>query len=433
MSRILIISHVPLTNSIAGPAARYLHFALELKKHFNVTILMPKSQEINDNLQNENIEIKSLTLTNILKYLNKVDSIIIHGLTLLKYPLLRFSKVPLIIDIYNAFLFENLEVRKKNKLWLQKLFYLADLFIIKDQLLVGDFFVCSNESQRNLWLGMLLSLGRINPLFYSNDKDSKGLLEIVPFGLETERPKKTQNVLKGVRKGIDKEDKLLIWNGGLWDWFDPITLIYSISEVIKERNDIKLVFLGAKTSENKNTSKAIQAISLSKELNILNEYVFFEDWIPYNERHNYLLEADLVVSTYYTNLETKYSMRTRMLDCIWTEIPMIVTKGDYFSDLISINNLGAVVEEQDILGLKESIIKILDNPKKIKEIKVNIKQIRHNYTWEKNINPIVEFCKKPKHRKNRKILSSIFYAYINAVLFYGLSRFFKILRMEESK
>lgn len=376
MSKIVIISHLPLSNIISGPAARYLNFALELNKLHEITVLMPKTIEVNDNLKNTQIIIEDLNLKNIIKLKRDIDCIIIHGLTLLKYPVLRLFKKPLIVDIYNTFLFENLEAKNTDSLWIQKLFFLADSFIIKDQLLTGDFFVCSNESQRNFWLGLLLSLGRVTPTLYKKDKNLSGFLEIVPFGLEGEKPKKTKNVLKGVRKGIEIEDKLLLWHGGLWDWFDPETLILAINEIIKERHDIKLVFLGVRTSNNESTNKAVQSLFLSKELNILNRYVFFEDWIPYNNRHNYLLEADLVISTYYSNLETKFAMRTRMLDSIWTETPMIVTKGDYFAEIIKSKKLGAVVSEQDIDELKKVILDLVDDQEQIKQIKSNIKDLR---------------------------------------------------------
>jgi hypothetical protein len=54
---------------------------------------------------------------------------------------------------------------------------------------------------------------------------------------------------------------------------------------------------------------------LEAELGILDGSVFFNDsWVDFDNRQNYLLEANLGTSTHHSHIETAFSFRTRILD-----------------------------------------------------------------------------------------------------------------------
>lgn len=67
------------------------------------------------------------------------------------------------------------------------------------------------------------------------------------------------------------------------------------------------------------------------------------DWVDYEDRQNFLLESHMGVSCHFNHLETRFSFRTRILDCLWARLPVISTKGDYFAEEIQKNNLGITV------------------------------------------------------------------------------------------
>ena len=56
---------------------------------------------------------------------------------------------------------------------------------------------------------------------YAEDPDLRGLIDVVPFGIPREAPGARAPGLRGVVAGIGPDDPLFVWNGGLWDWFDP--------------------------------------------------------------------------------------------------------------------------------------------------------------------------------------------------------------------
>ena len=88
---------------------------------------------------------------------------------------------------------------------------------------------------------------------------------------------------------------------------------------------------------------ATAAKDLAQELGLENKNVFFsESWTPYEERINYLLDADLAVSAHFDLPETRFSFRTRMLDYLWAGLPILTSHGDGFASLIEQKKAGMI-------------------------------------------------------------------------------------------
>jgi glycosyltransferase involved in cell wall biosynthesis len=270
------------------------------------------------------------------------DVIVFQGHALELFSTLQASKKRLIIDVYDPMHFEQLEQSRHEgkKEWTALVAGAADA--MERQFQRGDYFLCATERQRHLYLGQLMTLGRITPDTYENDPNLENLMGIVPFGLPAEPPQKTAPAMRGVVPGIGQEDKIILWSGGLYNWFDPFTLIHAVSELSRAHSDVKLYFQGTKHPHPGVPEMAIvdEARALAQSLGILDHHVFFNDsWVPYHERSNFLLEADCGVSTHRDHVETTFSFRTRVLDYLWAELPMVVTRGDYFGDLVDAKGL----------------------------------------------------------------------------------------------
>src|SRR5207237_1289819 len=158
-------------------------------------------------------------------------------------------------------------------------------------------------------------------------------------GVPPEPPPHTRPVLKGVYPGIGEDDKVILWGGGIWEWFDPLTLIQAVDRIRQTRPEVKLFFMGVKhpnplVPEMEMTARAI---ALARELGLEGSAIFFNDWVPYEERGSYLLEADVGVSLHFDHLETRYSFRTRVLDYIWAGLPVVCTAGDAVGEMVATN------------------------------------------------------------------------------------------------
>ncbi|KWX83017.1 hypothetical protein AMQ83_32145, partial [Paenibacillus riograndensis] len=144
---------------MAGPGIRYWNFAIELSKYTDVTLLCP-----NECTLDAKFKIKQISSSTLKEELTTANSVILQGVTLWQYPFIKKSKVPIVVDLYDPFMFENFEVEKSSANVNQ--LHLSSLTIILDQLSAGDYFICASEKQRDLWIGMLTAINRINAIEY---------------------------------------------------------------------------------------------------------------------------------------------------------------------------------------------------------------------------------------------------------------------------
>lgn len=409
MKKVLLISPDIVAKKMAGPGIRYFNFAKELSTTLEVTLFIP-NKETDMDFSKFNFKVIKADKTKLKSVAKDVHSIVMQGIALRLYPFLKRINKPIVVDIYDPITLENLELRKNLPLSNRIEYHETDLDLILEQLGKGDFFLCASEKQKDYWMGMLAALNRVNPATYIADVNMKKLIGVVPFGLNNEAPVKTKNVLKGVWKNIAKEDKVIIWGGGIWNWFDPLTLIEAMYIISTKRSDIKLFFMGiGHPTVKMDISTAKECIDLSKKYDLFDKNIFFNDWVPYEERQNYLMEADLGISTYFNNLETRYSFRTRILDYLWCDLPMVLTKGDFMAEMVERENIGSCHEEKDAAGLAEAIVKLLDDEKFYKQCEENIESLKEAYKWKNAVKDLRAFCENPYISQDKKLKVKIFY------------------------
>lgn len=416
MAKIALYCWDVIGKSMAGPAIRYWEFAKALSKSHEVILATPnacslESPDFAIMTHREFREEKNLSTTDIL-----LTQQLTHGLALAA----KKNKVKIILDAYDPMALENLEVFKFEELKKRNRLNKMDVQVCNFSLSMADAVICANEKQRDLWLGVLMSQNKITPQIYDQDISLKNLIDIVPFGLSSHPPIKNGSGFKEVFN-LNEEDKIILWGGGIWNWFDPLSVIQSIKLLRDEgRTEIKLIFMGVKhPNENIEEMKMSRdALQLSKKLGLLDKQVFFNySWVPYSERQNYLLEADIGISTHFEHLETRFSFRTRLLDYIWSGLPIIATKGDCFASLIEERNLGITVPFQDSSALAQAIKKIIDNPKTKEEMQSNLTELRPTFYWENVVKPIENMVealaampkKKLKMMEMKNILCSMFF------------------------
>lgn len=404
--KILLVSNEPIGEKMAGPGIRYLEFAKELCIDNDVTLAIPNEDTLQSVKKNfEIVEYELGKADSLIKAAWESDIIIIQGLILELIPELKniCKKKILVVDIYDPFVIEILETYKNKSIKNRLVNHNQNLKIQLEQLELGDYFICANEKQMDMWIGMLTALNKVNPYEYDMSSKLDKLIGLVPFGISNDEPIHTQDSMKSKIPNLKSDDKVLLWGGGIWNWFDPITLIKAVYEVSKQRKDIKLFFMGVKHPNPAvpEMEACTQAISLAEKLGIINEYVFFNmDWVDYKERQNFLLESFAGLSCHLDNLETKYSFRTRILDYLWTRLPMIATEGDYFAQLIQERELGIVVKYQDVDSLSNAILKLANDKDFYNKCKENINAVREEYKWKVVMKPLVDFCNAPVKKKN---------------------------------
>jgi GT2 family glycosyltransferase len=403
--RVLIITADHLGKKMAGPAIRCWEMARVLSSEHDVVLATTRPTD----MTSERFTVTSIDDGSLEALLTDTDLVIFQGFIMYFHPEITASGLPLLVDIYDPFHLEGLELRRFEDPAERFATARSDVQVLNEQLERGDFFVCASEKQRDFWLGQLSGIGRINPLTYDEDASLRQLLDVAPFGLPSEPPEKRRDVLKGVIDGVERDDFVLLWGGGIYNWFDPLTLIKAVAEVAEDLPDVKLFFLGS-AHPNPDVPKmrmAAAAFALAEDLGVLGKHVIFNPgWVDYEERADYLLESDIGVSTHYDHVETAYSYRTRILDYLWAGLPIIATEGDSLSRLVSRHELGMTVPAEDVSALASALRQLRTDRELYDACAANVRALAPEMTWEKALAPIVEFARRPRRAADVELASS---------------------------
>jgi len=401
---ILVISDDVVGKKMAGPGIRAWELSKCLSKHFKVALAIPDySSPSRESLLFEKVPFDvipySINNPHVIRESGEASKIIlIQGFILSKFPFIKGLSAHLICDVYVPFPLENLFIHKWKipSLKDREFIHLKDLLVFNDQMIHGDHFLCANSRQKDLFVGSLLSLNRINPRYLEVSPILDELISIVPFGIDPEDEGGAENAIRNNIPQIKEENILLIWGGVISNWFDPVTLIRSMKKALEKNPRIQLLFLST-THPNPllpEFDMAKEAIRVSDELGLTDKHVFFnQEWVDYNKRGSYFSGADIGVSIHKIHIETYYSFRTRILDYLKYDLPIICTKGDYFSELVQEKGLGISVNPENEDELAAAILSLADE-KRRNRLKQKIEGEKMQFYWERVSQPLVQYCQK---------------------------------------
>jgi glycosyltransferase involved in cell wall biosynthesis len=397
MSHVLIISPDVIGEQMAGVGIRYWNLAVALARHGQRVTLATLGEDLPGGQGFQVVGYDESQYESLVPHLVGVDVLLISGHVLFNLPRLKELGIPTIVDLWAPFILENLEVFSGGSLESQMAMHRRSVAVANEQLRVGDFFVCASEKQRDFWLGMLAANARLNPYIYAQDPTFHRLLAVVPFGLPAEPPQHVCPVLKGVHPRVGADDKVILWSGGIWQWYDPLTLIRAMQRVLAVRQDVRLVFLGLHHPNPvvSASQRLAAAVNLCQELGLYEQYALFIDWVPYGEMQSYLLEADIGTVLHYNHIETRFSFRARVLGYFWAQLPILITEGSPSSDIVRDEHLGRVVAYEDVEGTAQAILDMLALPDLRSHHRPHFERVSRRFTWDAVAQPIVDYCRAP--------------------------------------
>ncbi|GAA4620101.1 glycosyltransferase [Saccharopolyspora hordei] len=406
--KIAVITGDAVAERMAGPAIRAWHMAEVLSVEHQVRLV-----SVNDVVQppDAEFEVHAAKPRELGAHVDWADIVVLQGHVLEMVPSLKKldSSTIVVCDVYDPMHLELLEQGRDTDDERRAADLAGVTKVLNSQLQRGDFFLCASERQRHFWLGHLASLGRLTPGLYDNDPTVRSLLSVVPFGLSSSAPRRTGPAIKGVQPGISADDKVVLWAGGVYSWFDPLTLLHAVHRLSERRSDVRLFFLGMKhpNPDVPEMGMAGRTRALSHRLGLTGKHVFFnETWVPYQERQNYLLDADCGVTTHFEHVETTFAFRTRVLDYLWSGLPVVTTDGDSFADLVRSERIGVVVPAEDPDALADALETVLYDEEFAAECRRRIEPVRERFTWESVLAPLTEFCRDPRPAADRLAASS---------------------------
>lgn len=396
MTRVLILTGDPIGERMAGPAIRVWNTALTLLDDGHEVRVVTTTRADRDDAPFELVAVPPGDDAAFRPHERWAEVVLFQGYGLSQFPSLRSSDRYLVADVYDPMHLEMLEQGRELPAATWTLRAGAARDALNEQLRRADFVLCASERQRFFYLGHLAALGRISPTTYGDDPDLRRLLDLMPFGLDPVPPAPGP-AIRGVVDGFDANAKVLVWGGGVYSWFDPLSLIRAVARLAETRDDVRLFFLGTRHPGVDEMGIVREAFDLARRLGVEGTAVVFNDtWVPYADRGAYLLDADAGVSTHHIHVETTFAFRTRILDYLWAGLPMVVTDGDGFADLVRDEQLGVVVPANDVDALVAAITEVLD-PVRAAVYRANAERVRADFTWPVVLGALRRFVADPWH------------------------------------
>ena len=125
-------------------------------------------------------------------------------------------------------------------------------------------------------------------------------------------------------------------------------------------------------------------------------HVFFcNSWTSYEERVNYLLDADVAVSAHFDLIETHFSFRTRILDYLWAGLPILTTFGDQLADMVQSYRAGQALPYGDVDAWEQAIGQLLRSPELVQTFRLGARTMSAGFKWSKVVRPLADFCRNP--------------------------------------
>jgi GT2 family glycosyltransferase/glycosyltransferase involved in cell wall biosynthesis len=393
--KIIVVTGDAISEKMAGPAIRAWEMARALSSVADVRLLSTthahlKTQPPFDVLQVKEADVKA--------HVDWCDVIVFQGFLLAVCPWIVDTEKILVADLYDPFHLEHLE-ETRGQSALDRAAGVTDATaVVNVQMRRADFMLCASGKQKDFWSGQLASLGRAPVTACGRSADLDEVMAVVPFGLGDEAPVQRRHGVRGVVPGIGFDDKVILWGGGVYNWFDPLTLVRAVERLARRHPEVRLFFMGLQHPNPHVPEMRMvhQVRQLASDLGLTDRHVFFNhDWVPYEERADVLLDADVGVSTHFEHVETAYSFRTRILDYLWAGLPIVATTGDSFGNVLDREGIGLGVPPEDVDALERALEKVLYEEGFADGARRNVAAFAERFRWSSVLEPLVEFCRHP--------------------------------------
>jgi glycosyltransferase involved in cell wall biosynthesis len=396
MSRVLVVTADVLRAQMAGPAMRVWHIAGRLASEHEVKLITTSSY---CELKGEGFEVATADPVALRDAVGWSDVMVLQGYVTHHDPSLTDNDKVVVFDVYDPLHLETLALTKGASGAARDDHVRISVETLNRQIKRADFLICATERQRDLFVGQLCALGRANSLTYDDDPTLRRLIDVVPFGIPDTDPAHRRPALRGVVPGIGQTDDVIVWAGGVYNWFDPITLVKAIGRLSRRRPSVRLFFMGMAhpNPDVPAMSVAGEVRALAEELGLAGKHVFFnEGWVDYGDRENFLTEATVGVTCHFDNAETRYSFRTRALDYLWAALPVVTTEGDAFAELVEAEGLGFTVPPEDPEALEDAFVRLLYDKELAEGCRARAAAVRKLFRWSVVLEPLVQFCRQPR-------------------------------------
>jgi uncharacterized protein (DUF486 family) len=109
---------------------------------------------------------------------------------------------------------------------------------------------------------------------------------------------------------------------------------------------------------------------------------------------------EVITLAIFVPFSVMYMQQPLKLDYLWAGLPMVVTEGDGFADLVTARDLGIVVPEGDVTALADALEIVLEDDDVATRFRRAVPAVAAEFAWPRALAPILAFVEDPVHARD---------------------------------
>ena len=372
--RVLVLIQGPLGDKLMGPEIRGWEMVKALSARHDVTA----AASVPAPYERDGVPVVPRTRRSILAELRRHDVVI--GPVIPPYALLAGRGCLRVADLYDPVELELATIGG----WRARRHAAQQRASRALQLRWADVVLCANERQLEGIRRDLRELTR---------PGGDPALMTIPMGLPAPPSAPSGHPLRDRFPAIGRDDPLVLWWGSVWRWLDAATAVEAIGVLARRRPDVRMVITAGRPANSAtdplNVAEDVRA--LARERGLLDRHVFFlDDWVPFDERHHYLADADVGITLHAATPEATLAARARYMDYAWASLPSVLAEGDDVADRFAEAGAATLVAPRDPAATAAALEAMLDDPGRLAAARAGCRAVASEYQWSALLRPLVE-------------------------------------------
>ena len=374
-SRVLVLVQGPLGERLTGPEIRGWEIARAFAERHDVTVVAP----VPESHVREGIRVLRRTRRRIVTELRRHDVVVGPVIPPYAFTALAGRGCLRVADLYDPVDLELATLggrRGARAATLQRAGR-------RMHLRWSDLVVCANERQIQRIRDDLGALGRPG-------RDPAVL--VAGMGLPEPPPADEGAPLRDRFPAIGRDDPLILWWGSVWRWLDAETAIEAVGRLARRRPDVRFVITAGRppnrATDSLNTVE--EAREAARSSGLLDRHVFFlDDWVPFEQRHRFLGDADLGLTLHAETPEASLAARARYMDYVWAGVPSVLATGDEVADSLGASGASRLVPPRDPEATAVALDSLLGDSGALREARQACLRTAERCRWSAVLEPLI--------------------------------------------